>query len=209
MRVKLLVVGAGGHAKVLWSVAVSLGYEVVCFLDCDPCKWGSTLFGVPVEPEERKSLYLEMGVRAAGIGVGSVGDVSARKRIFFELKSMGFELPPLVSPRAYVAPDVELGEGTLVVHGAVVNPGTRIGSCVIVNTCASVDHDCRIGDFVHLAPGSVLSGGVVVEDEAHVGTGACAIQGVRIGRGAVVGAGATVVCDLPPGVVAKGVPARW
>jgi UDP-perosamine 4-acetyltransferase len=166
--------------------------------------------GVPVRNGDDAPAALHaVGVEVAVIGVGSVGDSTARRSMHAKALGAGFALPPIVHLRATVAATTILSPGCFVAAGAVVGPGARLGEGAIVNSNAVVDHDCVLGAFVHVAPGATLSGGVVVGENAHVGTGAAVVQGVRIGVGAVVGAGAAVIADVPDGAVAVGIPARF
>lgn len=196
---RLVMVGAGGHAKVALALARTLGYEVVAIQDDDEDKHGSALGGVPVV-----AAFHEVPGTDACLVILALGDNRARQR----LATLGPIAPALVHPHAWVAPDVQLGAGTLIFAGAVVQPGARIGEHVIVNTGATVDHDCEIGSFAHVAPGVNLSGGVRVAEGALLGVGSAVVNGVRIGRWAVLGAGGVAVRDVPDGATAIGVPAR-
>ena len=138
----------------------------------------------------------------------AIGDNSARLRLSALAEAEGFALATVIHPGAIVAPDVAIGRGSVVLAGAVINPGARVGANVIVNTSASVDHECEVRDGAHIGPGARLGGRVVVERGAWIGIGATVKDRVSIGAGSIVGAGAVVVRDIPPGVVAYGVPAR-
>ena len=207
---KIVGVGAGGHAKVVLDIFRAMGgFEVVGLTDAATDSRGRCVFGVPVlGGDEMLPTLRSQGVVGAFVGVGGVGDNAPRARLYQHLVDLEFSLPNALHPRAVVAADVVLEDGGVIMAGVVVNPGTRLGHNVILNTGAVVDHDCLIGDHAHLAPGAILSGGVSVGTLAHIGVGAQVIQGVTIGARAVVGAGAAVVRDVPPGAVVAGVPAR-
>ena len=199
----MVVLGAGGHAKVVVSTLGAAGAAVTAILDDDPARHGAALAGVPV----RGPLAEARGACAAegATAICALGQNRARQRV-----AGGLVLPWTVAvhPSAVVDESVEVGGGTVIFAGAVVQPGAILGAHVIVNTGASVDHDCRIGDFVHLGPGVRLCGGVTVEEGALLGVGCAVVPGVRIGAWASVGAGAAVVADVPPGATVVGVPAR-
>lgn len=201
----LLVVGAGGHARVLIDMAEKQArYRVVGLLDEHPQLAGETVLGYRVLGG-REQLGRETLPSHAIVAIGSAAGRAAWQEI---LEEMGFQLAVLVHPAAVVGRDVRLGAGTVLMAGAVVNSGSRLGRGVIVNTGASIDHDCEIDDFAHVAPGARLAGGVRVGARAHVGIGSCVIQNLRVGAEAVVGAGAAVIRPVPPRTTVVGVPAR-
>lgn len=204
---KIVGIGAGGHAKVLIDIVrLTPGLELVGLLDADPEKVGTHVLGVPVLGDE--SFLAELRVDGAFIGIGGVPSNLIRRRAFERVRAMSLPIVSLVHPSAVVAAGARLGEGTMIMAGAVVNADAELGDGVIVNTRAVVEHDCRVGRFVHLCPGSLLGGSVTVGEEAFVGLGAAVIQGVHVGAHTVVGGGAVVVSDLPPGVLAVGCPSR-
>jgi acetyltransferase EpsM len=204
----LVVVGAGGHARVVSDIARLMGrFTVVGFIDeLDPERHETAFAGATILGGlERLAGLHRAGVRQATV---AIGDCATRLRLAASLLEAGFELPVLAHPSAVCADGVALGPGTVLVAGAIVNPGARLGANVIVNTAASVDHDCTVDDGAHIACGARLAGGVHVGRGAWVGIGAVVKEKVRIGAGSVVGAGALVLKDIPQGVVAYGSPAQ-
>jgi sugar O-acyltransferase (sialic acid O-acetyltransferase NeuD family) len=197
----LVVLGAGGHAKVVISTARAAGYSVTGVLDDAPTMWGATLLGVPVMGPLSK--LREFGQVGAVIAIGAN---AARMRISREISQVAWVT--LVHPRACVDASARLGAGSVVFAGAVVHPDTVIGSHTIINTSASVDHDCRVGDYVHLAPGTHLAGNVCVGNGSFLGIGAVVVPGRRVGERAVIGAGACVLRDVGDDETVVGVPAR-
>jgi sugar O-acyltransferase (sialic acid O-acetyltransferase NeuD family) len=201
----LLVVGAGGHAKVVADILLSQGLNVAGFLDDDPNTWGGTPLGLPVLGSVDS--YASYSPEGLVMGVGSN---IARKQV---VERLGAEAHGLwrnaVHPKATLASSVRLGVGVVVAAGVIVNPDSVLGDHVIINTGAIVDHDCTIGSYTHIAPGVKLAGGACVGEGALIGIGASVIPLRTIGEWATVGAGAVVVDDIPDGVIAKGVPARW
>jgi sugar O-acyltransferase (sialic acid O-acetyltransferase NeuD family) len=208
MSLPVIVLGAGGHAKVLVDALLACSALIAGIVDPDPAQAGSELLGVPVLGDD--DLVREFPPEEITLvnGLGSVGLPVARRRVFERFKGLGYGFAAVVHPSAVVAPDVVPGEGAQVMAGAVIQAGCCIGANSIVNTRASVDHDCSLGDHVHLAPGVTLSGGVTIGAGSHLGTGATVIQGIRIGAGCLVGAGSLVLRDVEPGTSVRGVPAR-
>lgn len=204
---KIVGIGAGGHAKVLIDIVRQTpGLELVGLLDADPDKFGTDVLGYPVLGGE--SFLADLKVDAAFIGIGGVPSNRVRRRVFERVRAAGLPIVSLVHPTAVVAASARLGEGTMIMAGAIVNADAELGDGVIVNTRAVVEHDCRVGSFAHLCPGSILGGSAMVGEEAFIGLGAAIIQGVHVGGHTVVGGGAVVVADLPEWVLAVGCPSR-
>lgn len=208
MSLPLIVLGAGGHAKVLLDALLASSARIIGIVDPEPALAGATLLGVPVlGGDEIVAGHAPGAIRLVN-GLGSVGYPARRQALFDRFKEQGYAFASVIHPGAIVAADTILGEGVQVMAGAVIQPGCRLGRNVIVNTRAAVDHDCGIGDHVHIAPGVTLSGGVRIGASSHVGTGATVIQGICIGERSLVGAGALLVKDVPAGVTVVGVPAK-
>jgi UDP-perosamine 4-acetyltransferase len=204
----LIIIGAGGHARVLVEALRQYRSDILGFVTQDREDASGVMTGIPRIGNDR-----DLHARGpAGIllvnGVGSVANPDRRRAIYDDFHRAGFAFATVVHPSALVASDVAIGEGTQIMTSCVLQPGVRIGVNAIVNTGAIVDHDTIIGDHAHIAPGVCLSGGIIVGDSAHVGVGATVIQGIRIGDGAVVAAGAVVTADVLAGTTVMGVPAR-
>lgn len=200
----LLIIGAGGHGRVVADAAMSSGaWTSVCFADDDPTAKPSMGFEVVGTSADLASLAQKY--RHAVVGIGSA---HARLDLLARCRELGFELPPVIHRAAVVSPFASIGPGTVVFALAAVNPGAVLDRGCIVNTSASVDHDCRLGEGVHVCPGVHLAGNVTVGPRTWIGIGSCVRQGVCIGADVVVGAGAAVVSDIASGLTAVGVPAR-
>ena len=196
----VLVVGAGGHAKVVIATLLAAGQTVAGLLDDQPSRWGSAVLGYPVLGG------LEQLEKAGSRAILAIGNNRARQTISERYPSVVWV--SAVHPSAVVHSSVRPGAGSVIFAGAVVQPDSSIGRHVIVNTAATVDHDCVLEEYVHLAPGSHLAGQVRLEQGAFLGIGSLAAPGVRVGAWSTVGAGGVVIRDLPPHSVAVGIPAR-
>ncbi|MCC7419051.1 MAG: NeuD/PglB/VioB family sugar acetyltransferase [Planctomycetaceae bacterium] len=195
----VVVLGAGGHAKVVVSLLRSCGYEVGGLYDDRREVWGTRVLGVEVIGA------IELLKSHRGPAVIAIGNGRVRQSLASQLP---LDWLTAVHPTAWVDPEVTIGPGTVICAGAVIQPDVQIGAHNIVNTSATVDHDCVLGDFVHIAPGAHLTGNIRVGDGVLVGAGAVAIPGLTIGAWTTIGGGATVVRDLPSEVIAIGNPAR-
>ena len=192
---RIVVIGGGGHAKVLISALKKSGYEVTGYTD--RMNRGS-LLGIFYLGDDGvlPGMIRNDGAGKAIIGIGKIDLSDMRIRIQQELSAIGFDFPVIISPSAVVNEEVALGPGTVVFDGVVVNSGTEMGQACIINTNSTVEHDCRIGDNIHIAPGVTLSGGVTIGNNCMIGTGANVIQSVSICEGCLIGAGSTVVKDI-------------
>ncbi len=204
----MILLGGGGHARVLLDSLRLLSVEVLGIVEKDPGGVMKRVLGVPVLGPDKVVLDYDPSEVLLVNGLGGAGNTSSRTRLFQSFATRGYSFAGVVHPRAIISSTVLLSEGIQVMAGAVINPGTTVGDNTIINTSASVDHDCRIGAHVHIAPGVTLSGAVVVGDEVHIGTGATVIQGVTIGARAVVGAGTVVLRAVAPDTTVVGNPAR-
>ncbi len=203
-----IVIGAGGHAKVVIDTLLASSAEIIGATDSNPEKIDTRILGVPVIGTDEVILRYKPEQIYLVNGMGSVGLPTIRTGIFNYFKNLGYSFITVMHPSAVVASEVILAEGAQIMAGAIIQPGCHIGLNSIINTGTSVDHDCFIGSHVHLAPRATLSGSVQIGDGVHIGTGAVLIQGVEIGKNSVVGAGAVVVKNVPENTKVIGVPAR-
>lgn len=201
----LILLGAGGHARVLLALVRASGRVLLGV--CDPAlqaQGRGDWEGLPVLGGDDALDRLGPAQVDLALGVGQLARSGLRSALYAAWSERGYAFPPLVHHAAWVAPDVALSDGVQIMAGAVVQPGCILGTNVTINTHASIDHDCRIGADVHIAPGAVLCGAVQVGDGAFIGAGAVLTQGLRVGDAAVVGAGVTLVRDLASGVLIVG-----
>jgi sugar O-acyltransferase (sialic acid O-acetyltransferase NeuD family) len=205
---EVVIIGAGGHARVLLDMLSLLKIPVAGMTDVAASLAGREIFGVRVLGDDEALQRFPCGTTRLVNGLGSVKTMDARRAAFARLRARGYGFLTLAHPSAVVSARAVLGEGVQALARSVVQCGARIGANSILNTGAQVDHDCVVGDHVHLAPGVTLSGDVHIGDGSHVGTGAVVVQGVRIGAGCLVAAGAVVISDVPDGARVGGVPAK-
>lgn len=199
MNNRLVIIGAGGHGKVIADNALKNGYRDICFVDDRAV---GMCMGFPIVGTTGDIPNLDDGKTDFVIGIGSNG---VRKRI---AEKYDVNWVTLIHPSVQIGVQVSIGKGTVVMAGAIINACASIGEHCIVNTGAIVEHDNVIGDYVHLSPRSVLGGTVRVGSQTHVGIGAVVRNNVEICEMCTIGAGAVVVKNIDHSEVYVGVPAK-
>ncbi len=196
---RLIIIGAGGHGKVIADNAFKNGYTDINFAD-DNSK-GECL-GFPIIGTVSEIESFDDGKTDFVIGIGN----SKIRKIIAEKYDVNWVT--LIHPSAQIAMKVSIGKGTVVMAGAVVNVCATIGKHCIINTNAVVEHDNIIGDYVHISPGVALGGTVNIGSCSHIGLGADVINNITICDGCVIGAGAVVVKNIESSGTYVGVPMR-
>jgi sugar O-acyltransferase (sialic acid O-acetyltransferase NeuD family) len=209
----VIVLGAGGHAKVVIDLLQQLGRSVPAALEPTPPAEPRRLLGVPVEGEEKGlgGQSPDSAELALGIGMPAaepIKGLAARRALAARYQALGFRFPALVHPSAVIGAECTIGDGAQVMAGAVVQAGSRVGAFAIINTGARVDHDCVLGEACHIAPGATLGGNVRVGAETLVGIGATVRQGIEIGERVLIAGGAMVIDHVPDAARRAGVPAQ-
>lgn len=203
MHKKLIIIGVNGHGKVVADVALAMGrYEEIAFL-CNFEK-KTECMGYPILGKNADATcYIEEADFFVAIGESEI-----REKLMEELASQGATFATLIHPSAVIGSRVEIGEGTVVMAGAILQAETVVGKGCILNTACSVDHGCKIGDYVHVSVGTHLCGIIHVGEHTWVGAGATLINGIHVCPNCMIGAGAVVVKNIKEAGTYVGVPAR-
>ena len=203
MTTGIVIVGAGGHAKVCIELLRAMKLPIAFCIGVDSERF---CLDVPVlQGDEHLERLRLAGHTQAFI---AIGPNTLRQRLGASARALGYELVNAISPAAVVSPTAKLGTGIAVMAGAVINADASIGDFAIINTSASVDHDCRIGEGAHVAPHCALVGNVILGPRVFLGVGCNVIPGTVIGADVVAGAGSVVISDVAPNTRIAGVPAR-
>jgi len=184
----VVVIGSGGHAKVVISTLLHSGFKVSTILDDREERWGETMLGVPI-----MGPISQITGRENACCIIAIGSNMVRKKLS---QDIAISCLSAIHPFTFVHPSVEIGEGTVICAGAVIQPGVRIGKHVIVNTSSSIDHDCVIGDYVQIAPGVHIGGDVKIEEGVLIDIGSSINRCVYIGQWCTIGAGCTIINDI-------------
>ena len=197
----IVVVGAGGHGKVVCDALRTMGERIAGF--CDDRKTTTDLvLGLPVLGD---TAWLEAAPTRIALGIG---DNARRRAVAERLEAAGCTLVAVIHADSTIAPSATIAAGAVIMARAVVNPDAAVHRGAIVNTGAIIEHDCIVGAYAHLSPASALGGGARVGALAHVGLGAVVLPRIDVGARSIVGAGAVVNRPVPEDVVVRGVPAR-
>lgn len=192
-----VLVGAGGHAKVVHELAELCGATILGV--CDPKFQGGNDHywdGLKILGGDDYLANADPEAVLLLNGIGMLPGNRIRRVVYERFVSQGYRFPPLIHPLAWVSPNGHLGDGVQVMAGAVVQPGASIGSNTIINTHGSVDHDSTIGAHCHLAPGATLCGDVTLGDGTFVGAGATIVQAVTVAADKFIKAGSLIARDV-------------
>ncbi|USL43539.1 acetyltransferase [Priestia megaterium] len=200
---KLLILGAGGHGKVVSEIAQLMKqWEEIAFLD--DREDISEVLGISIAGKLADLPALRSEYEYAFVAIGSN---TARLKWTEKLSHHGFKIPILIHPSSIVSAKSSIGEGTVIMAGAVINTDARIGRSCIINTASTIDHDCILHRGVHTSPGAYLGGTVKIGERTWICIGATIINNINIGCDSVIAAGAVVTKDVPSNVLVAGVPA--
>ena len=191
----VIIIGAGGHAKVIADIVRKNGDVVYGFLDDNADKNG--VIGKISDCVSFNGYSFIIGI----------GNNTIRKKIADDYPDLNYYTA--IHPSAIIGEDVNISQGTVVMANAVINSSTNIGKHCIVNTSAVVEHDNNICDYAHISPGAILCGTVEVGECTHIGAGAVVKNNVVVGKKITVGVGAVVVNNINKPGIYVGVPARW
>jgi sugar O-acyltransferase (sialic acid O-acetyltransferase NeuD family) len=206
-RERVLIYGAGGHAKsVISAIEAANSHRIAALVEDGPGTEGAKVMGYAVCAGHTALARLrEDGITLAIVAIGENG---ARARIGQMLAETGFELTTVIHPSAWIAPGCVIGAGSFIHAFAVLGPECGIGQGVIISAQTVVGHDSRIGHWAHLTPGVRIGGNAVIGQGAFLGMGCAVLPRVKIGANASVGANAVVHKNIPDNAVVAGNPAR-
>jgi sugar O-acyltransferase (sialic acid O-acetyltransferase NeuD family) len=203
MKNKLIIIGAGGHGKVVADIAIKMSdWRSVSFLDDNELIDSSIGIKVIGKIEDAANYKHEADFFVA------IGNNAKRAVLLEDMLEQGFSMVSLIHPNSIIATDVKIDVGTAIMAGVVVNSSTKIGKGCILNTQCNVDHDNVIEDFVHISPGVNLAGTVFVGKASWIGIGSTVSNNVKIISGCIIGAGALVIQDIMEPGTYVGVPVQ-
>jgi sugar O-acyltransferase (sialic acid O-acetyltransferase NeuD family) len=188
-KLQIILIGAGGHCRSCIDVIEQEGRFTVAGVIDRPDSGAASVLGYPVLGEDADLPGLRKQYAFALVAVGQLKSASVRIQLFERLKSIGFELPVILSPRAYVSKHAQVGAGTIVMHDALINAGASVGENCIINSKALIEHDATVGSHCHISTGAIVNGGVSVGSGTFFGSNAVSVHGVSIPEGSFIPAG--------------------
>jgi len=193
---KLILIGAGGHARSCIEVIEQQGQYQIAGLVGLPEQKYTHQFGYSVFASDDELQELSKFYQYALITIGQIKTPKNRKRLYQKAVEYGFKMPVIIATTAIVSRYASIGLGSIVMHGAIVNAGATIGDNSIINSLALIEHDAKVENHCHISTGSIINGEVSVGSGSFIGSGSLIKQGVSIGKGCVVGMGLTVRSSL-------------
>ena len=198
MKEKIILIGGGGHCKSCIDVIEQAGiFQIAGIVDVSE-KLHQKVLGYEIIATDDDLPQLAHEYENFLITLGQIKSPEKRIRIFQTLKESGAKLPVIISPLAYVSKHAEIGDGTIIMHQALINAGAKIGKNCIVNTKVLIEHDAIIGDHCHIATGAIINGGVRVGSGTFFGSNAVCKEYIEIGENAVIGCGAKITKNISP-----------
>ena len=197
MKPDLVLLGGGGHCRSCIDVLEELAsYRIAGIVDL-PEKLHRKVLGYEIFATEDDLPLLVKEYPYFLITVGQIKTAEIRQTIFRKLKVLDAKLPAIISPLAHVSRHASAGEGTIVMHHALVNAGAKVGSNCIINTKALIEHDAQVGDHCHISTGAIVNGTARIGSRTFLGSNAVCREAIAIGDNCIISAGATVKKDVP------------
>ncbi len=186
---RLILIGAGGHAKSCIDVIEQHGqYEIAGLVGIEE-ELHTQQLGYTVIATDNELPEVAKEYQYAFITVGQIKSPDNRRRLYTQAARLGFQLPMIISPTAHVSRHATIGAGTIVMHGAIVNASARVGNNCIINTGARIEHGATVEDHCHISTGAILNGDVYIGAGGFVGSGSVIKEGIVLGKGCIVGMG--------------------
>jgi len=189
---EIILIGSGGHCRSVIDVIEQEGKFKIAGLIDKSDSIAEEIIGYPLIGNDQDLEHLTHKYKYAHIAVGQIKSSSLRKNLFTRAKELGFLLPTIISPRAYIAKNTNIDEGSVVMHDAIVNVNVRIGKNCIINSRALVEHDSVIQDHCHISTNATINGGVEIGEGSFLGSGSVTKENIKVDAYSFVKAGSVV-----------------
>ncbi len=188
----IILIGAGGHAHSCIDVIEQQGQYHIAGLVGTPLEIDDNHLGYQVIATDDDLPQLVKEYEYALVSLGQILSPDSRIRLYQQALNLGFQLPVIVAPTAYVSRHATLGAGTIVMHGSIVNAGVRVGDNCIINNRSLLEHDSTVEDHCHISTGAIINGVVTIGAGSFIGSGTVIKEGINIGQACVIGMGLSV-----------------
>ena len=190
---KIVIIGAGGHARSIIDVIEELREWKILGLIGKENESGKYISGYKVIGIDKELQFIRRECNYAFIGIGQIKTCSPRIEAAEKLDSLNFIIPAIVAKSAYISKRANIGRGAFVSHGSIINNGATIGEQVIINTGAIIEHDSKVGDFTHVSTGAIINGSAVIEKKTFIGSNSMIREGVIVPECSIIRAGSIVM----------------
>ncbi len=203
MKPQIILIGGGGHCvSCIEIIEEGNQYAIAGIIDL-PEKRGEKVCAYEIVGSDLDLPGLVKKNPHFFITVGQIKSPAKRVALFEKLKKLGAKFPSIISPKAYVSKSAEIGEGTIIMHGAIVNTLARVGKNCIINTSSLIEHNAVIEDHCHISTGAIINGGTRVRMNTFIGSNSVTRENIEIGRNSIIGCGIRVTCSLPENSITK------
>ena len=189
---KIIIIGAGGHAKSLINLIASTNeFKILGLIDNSISS--KKILDYPILGTEKDLIkYFKKGVRYCSIGTGQIKNPYKRIRLFNLVKKIGFKIPTIISKKSECFKSNKIGEGTQIFHNTLINSNVKIGYNCIINSGSIIEHDVEISNNCHISTGAIINGGVKISENTFIGSGAIIKNNIKIGKNCIIGMGILV-----------------
>ena len=190
---KLILVGAGGHAKSIIDIILSTKMWEIAGIVGLESELGKSILDIKVKWTDKDLQRISKEYKYVVLAIGEIGSTGIRVKKIKDLELLGFKLPTIISPKSYVSKYSKIEEGCTIGHFAIVNANCNIGKHCIINTQSLIEHDTQIGDFSHISTSVTINGGVKIGSESFIGSKVMIREGLSLPRGTIISAGKRVM----------------
>lgn len=189
---KIVLIGGGGHCKsVIDVIEQEKKYKISGIVD-KPKLLDTKILDYKIIGNDSDLEVLAKKFEYALITVGQIKSAKLRIKLFKLAKKAGFILPSILSPRSYVSKHSKIGNGSIVMHHAIINANTSIGDNCIINSKALIEHDCSIFNHCHISTNATINGGVKIGSECFIGSNVTTKDNIKIKENSFIKAGTLI-----------------
>jgi len=201
MKIKMLIIGSGGHTLSCLNIIEKLNkFKIVGLVDNVKT---NLAIKYKIIGNDFDLKILKQKISYAFIGLGQIKSPKIRKNLFRKLKKYNYKLPFIISKSSVVAKDIKISEGSIIMNMCHVNSNVKIGKNCILNSFSNIEHDVEIGDFVHISTGVIINGGCKIGSDTFIGSGSVIHNNVAIGKNCIIAAGKTISKNIKAGSIIK------